>query len=469
MNTTTVAQNLDRWIQDVQRQVRQPRTTLPQQTDGPHVTTGPVYQDSQPFRLSKAVLLALDFRYADQAKHEHHVLDQFRKALLETNAIPHGADSVTTGYWLPMCWEWLPDAVRQHKSIPYVQEVTKSLASQPDPDEWTWLVAKGVIQKTQSAFQDPLGGTLVPPPSFGPVIPLIRPQAALLAAGAQTFPLPPQGRHVRPRITGAPIVQALAENTDTPESDLTTSQMVLSAKKIAGMARISEEALLFTSGTIDAYVRSELERSLGLKLDAFGFYGQGGPTIPAGLTSAAYTGAIINLETDYPTASGIGANGNQLLPQYGDLLPALVGERSFNLDAANAAWIMRPAAFASVMGARADAAVANDRAGPFVDILRRLQDEGPTLWRGRKVVQTTNIRGDRTKGTGTGLSDVFFGLWNHCIVAAYGAIQFTTGYDATSFRQGQTLIRGVMYGDIGFEYPQAYLWYPNVLGMTANL
>lgn len=462
MKAEDVAAALDAAIAQKRRELLAPRPT-------PHVTTGPVYRDSQPFSLAKAILLATGkLDYADSAKHERHVLNEFRRALHETNSLP-GGEGVATSYWLPMNWDWLPDAAKQHKAMPYVQEVFAKSVIQSDPDEYAYYVRKGVIQKTQSAYTDTLGGTLVPPPTMGPVIPLIRPQAALLTAGAQTFPLPPQGRHVRPRITGAPVVMALAEGNDAPESDLTTSQMELSAKKIVGMARISEEALAFTSGTIDAYVKAELERSLGLKLDAFGLYGTGGPTVPAGLTSPAYDGARINFETDYPSASGIGSNGNRLLPQYGDLLPALIGERSFNLDTASAAWIMRPAAFASVIGARADSVSTNDRAGPFVDILRRLADDGPTRWRGYRVVQSTNIRGDRTKGTGSNLSDVFFGLWNHCVVASYGAIQFTTGYDAVAFARGQTLVRGIMYGDVGWEYPQAFLWYPNVLGMTGVL
>jgi len=471
MNAEELAEALDRQIAAKRRQFLAPRPDPARPVVAgqvPHVTTGPVYRDSQPFSLAKAVLLIKDKgEYKDTAKHELYVLEEFRKAINETNSLPHGASAFD--FWLPLNWDWMPDVVRQHKSMSYVTEVFNKSLVQADPDEERWLQRKGIIQKTQSAYQDNLGGTLVPPPTMGPVIPLIRPQAALLAAGAQTFPLPPQGRHVRPRITGAPVVQAVAESQEAPETDLTTSQMELSAKKIAGLARISEEALAFTSGTIDAYTKAELERSLGLKLDAFGFYGTGGPSIPAGLTSAAYTGAVVNFEADYSSASGIGANGNQLLPQYGDLLPALIGERSFNLDATNAAWVMRPGAFASAVGLRADAAVANDRAGPFVDILRRFEDSGPSQWRGRKVVQTTNVRGDRTKGAGTNLSDVFFGLWNHCVVASYGAIQFRTGDDANTLRRGEFLIRGIMYGDIGFEYPQAFLWYPNVLGTTGAL
>lgn len=430
----------------------------------PHVTTGPLGQDTKPFSMAKAMLL-LNRETRDQvahkAKHEQYVLDELR-GMMNATMIPHQASP--TDYWLPMNWDHLPEHVKEHKSYAYVKSVM-STGHPYDPEEARWLVAKGIIAKTQLAYTDTLGGTLVPPPGFGPVIPLIRPQAAVLAAGAKTFPLPPSGRQVMPRITSAPQVVAVAESQAAPETDLTTSQLELSAKKIVGLVRLSVEALMFSSGAIESAVRSELERSLALKLDAYAFYGTGGTNIPSGLTSAAYTGAVINFEANYPSASGIGTNGNRLLPQYGDLLPALVGERSFNLDANEAKWIMRPAAYASVLGRRADAVTANDQAGQFVDWMRRLAEGGPSQWRGYDVVLSTNIRGDRTKGTGTNLSDVFFGIWKHCIVASYGAVQIAQA-DQTAFATSEILVRATMFGDVGYEYPQAYLWYPNVLGPT---
>lgn len=463
--TMRAAKALDRLLEEKKKEVLTPARSVPEAP--PYVTTGPVYQDSKPFSLAKAVLHAvpgLSDLAQQKAKYEGQVLNELRRAVQESGAKPETAS--VGDFWLPWNWDYLPESVREHKACVFAK-AAMSHASVADPDEECWLQRKGIIQKTQSAYIDTLGGTLVPPPAFGPVVPLIRPQAALLVAGAQTFPLPSQGRLVRPRITAPPDVMAVAESQDAPETNLTTSQMELSAKKIAGLVRLSAESLLFTSGVIDQYVRSELERSLGLKLDAYGFYGTGGPSIPAGLTSAAYSGAVIDFETNYPSASGIGANGNRLLPQYGDLLPAFIGERSFNLDSANAKWVMRPAAYASVLGRRADAVTANDQAGQFVDWMRRLAEGGASQWRGYDVVLSTNIRGDRTKGTGTNLSDVFFGLWNHCIVASYGAIQFRQGDDGTSLRRNEVLIMATMFGDIGFEYPQGYLWYKNVLGPTS--
>lgn len=428
----------------------------------PHVTTGPVGRDSQPFSICKALVGHVANQNRENAKFEGDVLSRFRKALIETNSLPPG--STPSAWFLPVNFDHLGESFNSHPDAQYVKSVIAASGQATDPDEERWLIKKGVIYKTQSAYTDTLGGTLVAPPTFGDVIPLIRPQAALLAAGASSFPLPPNGRHVRPRITAAPSVQAVAESQDAPESDLSTDQMELSAKKIAGLVRISEEATNYTSGTVDNYAKQELERSLGLKMDAYGFYGVGGTSIPSGLTSSTYSSAVINVATAYPTGRGIGTNGNTLLPEYGDLLPALIGERSFSMDATTGRWVMRPAAYASAQGVRGDGPVPGDKAGPLVDILRRFSEGAPSQWRGRQVVQTTNIRGDKTKGAGTSLSDAFFGIWQHCVVATYGAVQFRQGDDANTVKRGQFLIRGVMFGDIGFEYPSAFLYLPDIVG-----
>lgn len=424
-------------------------------------------RDSQPFSYTKAMThVILGKGEAGMAKHEADVIEKFSKAVNAAN--PHMSGEHQ--HWLPMNFDMLQESVKDSDEGRYVKAVLEGSGQSSDPDEEEYLIRKGVMyRKTQSAYIDTLGGTLVPPPTMGPVIPLIRPTAALMAAGAQSFPLPPGGRHVRPRITGAPSVKAVAESQAASESNLTTNQMELTARKIAGASRLSKESVAFTSGTMDNYVRAELGRSLGLKIDAYGFYGPGGTSIPNGLTSSTYTGSVINLETDYPGARGIGANGNTLLPQYGDAVPALIGERSFAMDAGSGKWVMRPGAYAAAMGVRADAVTPGDEAGPLVDILKRFSESAPNQWRGKQVVQTTNIRGDYTKAAGTNLQDVFFGLWQHCIVASYGAVAFEDGHDGSSFLKGEYIVLATMYGDIGFEYPTAFLWYPNVMGVTTIL
>jgi hypothetical protein len=38
--------------------------------------------------------------------------------------------------------------------------------------------------------------------------------------------------------------------------------------------------------------------------------------------------------------------------------------------------------------------------------------------------------------------------------------------DQTYASTSEILVRATMFGDVGYEYPQAFLWYKNVLGPT---
>lgn len=430
----------------------------------PFVKSGPFGQDSKRFSITNWLVNGLMGRNPEGAAFEMDAMTKLRKALHETGnrlqAAPGGA------FWLPLSWDMLGDEVNQHKDATYCKSVLAASGGTYDPDEAEWLARKGwVSRKAMSAYTDATGGTLVAPPAMGEVIPFIRPNAAFLAAGAKSVALPPQGRLVRPRITSATIAEALGEAQATPESDVSTDEMVLQAKKIAGAVRINEEATAFTSSTIDNLMQADLGRTLGLKMDAYAFYGPGGTAIPAGLTSATYASAIVDIATTYSTAAGIGANGNDLLPEYGDRIPTLIEERSFGVDSdEGGAWIMRPAALSRARSLRTDGTVPGDGQGPYVELLKKFGDAGPVQFGGRRVVKTTNLKNNLTKGAATDLSDVFYGLWKYAVMATYGALQFSQGHDGNTFLNGQYLIRSLMWGDVGFEYPQAFAWYTKVKG-----
>lgn len=426
---------------------------------------------AKPFSMHRFMNMLVEGDHS-RAPHEVEVLGMYKKALEDTGC---GLEGQLTGYWLPTNFDThggrLVASTKAENAINYVKAVFENTRPAYDPEEAQWLKRNRYVKAdlAQSAYTDSLGGSLVAPPLQGDPIPFIRPQAAFLAAGVQAMTLPPNGRFVRPRITSAPTVVPLGESQTTPLSNLGTDQMTLTAKKISGGVILTEEGTAFTSGTLDNIAQGELGRSLGLLLDQLAFYGQGGTQVPAGLCSNDYAGQVTNIETSYGGIKGVGPNGNQLLPQYGDFFPTIIAEKSFNVDATTGCWVLRPGAYATAVGLRGDSVTANDQAGPMVDILRRFGESSPTMWRGRRVVQTTNIANARTKGnSGATLQDVFFGIWQYAIFASYGAIQFQQGHNANTFLKGQVIIRGTMFGDVGFEYPSGFLWYPNCLPLSNN-
>ena len=436
----------------------------------PAVLTEGVRGD-RPFSMYNFLMKGLPSGNYESCQMEREVCKQFKEALIRSNSM---ITESTNGLWLPTNLSGFGGALDNpsvDKEMRFVKSAMASAMSQEtDPDEIQWMENRGYIRKAVSAYQDNLGGTLVAPPTMGPVNELIRPEAAALAAGATSIPLPPSGRYVEPRITGAPGVNAVGEGQLAVISDLTTDQIEMVAKKFVGAVSITDEATLFTSGSLDNYARSELNRSLGLKIDAYAFYGTGGDKIPSGITSAQYINQIIAFHNlTGPVPRGVQTNGNVLLPEYGDIFEGLVADRSFGLDGNEGAWVMRPITFAAAAAYRADSVTAGDRAGPKVDILRRFNEAMPTMWGQRKVIRSTNILGTGTKGTGTGLGDVFYAIWKYMLIGTYGAVNFREGVVNDNLLRGLKTVTATMYGDIALRHPGAFGYYTQVLGANGML
>jgi len=117
---------------------------------------------------------------------------------------------------------------------------------------------------------DTSGGTLIPAPAQGELIELLRNKAALMAAGARVIPMPAQGSTSLPKQTGASTAYWVGENTTITASDLTTGNLLLRAKKLAGLMAIPNELFRYSSPAADAVCREDLVQVLQLAMDLAG-------------------------------------------------------------------------------------------------------------------------------------------------------------------------------------------------------
>ena len=115
----------------------------------------------------------------------------------------------------------------------------------------------------------------------------------------------------------------------------------------------------------------------------------------------------------------------------------------------------------AIAGRRADAVTAGDNSGVFVQSLTRiLGDAIGKEWCGHEVVQSSQVRNTETKGGGTGLTDLWGGVWNELLMGLYGAIEFVSNpMGDTAFLQDQTLIRGILHCDSVPRYSGAFSVY----------
>lgn len=432
--------------------------------NAPFVTTGPVGRDSEGFSLLKAVGAARGFIERDQAKAELDACAKFEKALRDTRTDPDKREPGSI--MIPFAMNHLPSQTAKHEGAVLMKAMWEAGVAGFDPDEALWLarrLQKATYQKTAMSYlQDTIGGSLVPAPVQGELIELVRPRECLMAAGATSVPIPANGRITWPRQTGATSFYWVGENTAVAESNPTTGQVAMQARKGGVLTRVPNELFKFASVAADGLIRTDMAKSIALGIDYAGLYGSGSASQPKGLTLYTGTNEVIDYAGQTPAPKGVGAQGNTLRPEDAYRMIGLLEDRNFEFKG----WIMRPTVANNAMGYRADAAAPADAAGQFVQAMMRAAGEKMpgTSYGGYPVTKSAVVKNTQAKGNATNLSDVFGGQWDELLVGTYGAVEIASSVHGDStFPQDQTLIRALVFTDVVPRHEGAFVWYKQVL------
>lgn len=427
----------------------------------PTIRKGENILTNRPFSMLR-MFGALAGRFErDEAKLELDLLTNFRKALDDTNCTPAGKEPKSVLY--PGSRPCLPHDAAHHPATSELLAASGRTMAQADPDEMEWMGKRlggrfeksyepGYVKTAMSYLTDLTGGAMVAPPEMGEIIPLMRNQSAVDRAGARMVPLPPQGKWVAPRVATASTGYWIGENTSISQSNPTLGQAEMQAKKLGVLILVPNELFKYASVSADAMLREDMAKTLALGYDYACLYGTSGAQ-PKGLIY--YTGSDEVL--DY-TASTVGTDGNTLNPQDGYLMSAAIEDRNFDLN--NWKWIMRPKMWGKIASFRSSsgAVTTADQLGLFVqDLTRTLGAGAPAQWCGYPVVRSAQVRNTLTKGGGTGLTEIFGGVWNEFLQGMYGAVEFATATQGdTMFAQDQTMIRGILHCDSVPRYSGAF-------------
>lgn len=420
---------------------------------------------SRGFRLIKAIGLKIGRLQPEECQPEVEAINAFETAMKENGCYPR--DSSLYGFQMPMAGDLLVDELRYHKAYKAFTDSWKAGMGDIDLDEIRHLAAKNksannAVYKTAMSFLDSLtGGTLVAAPVQGELIELIRPREVLMAAGCTVVPLPPNGRISYPRQISATTMYWVGENTAVTESNPQTGQVNMQARKGGVLVRVPNELFRYSSVAADAMIRNDAAKTLALGIDYAGLYGTGSLQ-PKGLIQYTDTNQLIDYAGQSPAPKGVATDGNRLRPEDGYRMIGLLEDRNFEMSG----WIMRPSMANNILGYRADAASPGDAAGNFVQSLMRATAERFPMdqWHGYKVTKSAVVRGDQTKGSGTSLTEVFFGQWEHLLLGMHGAVEFAQATQGdTTFPADQTLIRALVHVDVVPRYEGAFGYYKQLL------
>lgn len=414
----------------------------------PFVRKGEDVMSSRGYMFSRLAGLATKKLDRDQCKLELAMSEKLEKEYGERGLF---AKTEKDSVLVPLSSELMQEAGAEGLCKD-VRELLFAGVAGADPGEMRHL-----RRKTMSWLDAGNLAELVPYPVMGEPIEFLRNQEVFMALGAKTVPFPAGGRMTWPRFTGSTTGYWLGtgtSNREITESELTTGDLVLQAKKLGAVVQLSNELLRFPSVSVEAVVRADILKTLALKMDRAFLDGEGSMFEPKGIIK--YDNIIAY------TAGDEGVNGNRLLPE--DVLQIIAAVEENNIDFTG--WVGRAKMYAGLSNARADAVVAGDKRGAFLfNMLREMEPqkssaeqpakgslEGYPFHKSNQIVKT------RAKGGSSDLTYLLGGNFGMYMIALSGVMEFAVATQGTIFRNDQSEIRCITWCDGAPRYEEAFVW-----------
>ena len=287
-----------------------------------------------------------------------------------------------------------------------------------------------------------IGGYIVPTIYIAQLIELLTAESVVASMGA-TILSGLNGSPVQiPRQSGGTTAFWVGENAAITESNITLEQLALTPKKVGVLVKLSNTLIKLSNPSAEALVRRDIARSLALMIDYSALRGLGTANQPKG----------INLTTDINTVA-IGVNGGALT--YDHLI-----DMEYELAVDNAlrgrlGYIFHPAIRRNLLK-RKIAQYSGQTDGQY--IASPTTEANFQSWLGYPYKMTTQIPINLVKsGSGTVLTEVYFGNWEELIIGQWGGMEMMASQETSdSFEKDQTWVRVLQELDIAVRHPQSF-------------
>lgn len=272
----------------------------------------------------------------------------------------------------------------------------------------------------------------------GSFIDLLRNKARVFGLGAQMLS-GLVGNIDIPRQKAAGQTYWVGEGGTLSQTGGAFDKVSLTPKHIGALSVITRNMLQQTTPDVEMLARADLLTTVALGLDATALYGSGTSFQPLGIANQAGIGSVIG-----------GTNGGAITID--NLIDMETFVASNNADSDNMAYLTN----AKVVGA-----------------LKKLKSTtGEYLWsnsplgqrtgtpgeiNGYTVARSNQARSNLTKGTGTNLSEVFFGDWSQLLVGEWGVVEILPNpYAPGIYEQGGVELRVLQTVDIAVRHAQSF-------------
>ena len=231
------------------------------------------------------------------------------------------------------------------------------------------------------------------------------------------------------------------ETTEITQSESTFSQVSLTPRTVGALSKITRQMSLQSSISMDAFIRQDLTNALSQTIDKAVFYGSGASGEPRGIKNVSGIGSV-----------AIGTNGGAVDP---DKIIDLTTSILSNNITGNISLVTNSKVLGALMKLRESGST-----GAYLWVNNA--DTGavssmPGSFRGFPVYRSNQILSNLTKGSGTGLSEIYAGVFSDVIVGTWGpSIELAIGTVGNEFASAVRTVRALTSLDMVVRHPQSF-------------
>ena len=237
-------------------------------------------------------------------------------------------------------------------------------------------------------------------------------------------------------------------NLATDTSPITETQgtydfIEFSPHGIGALSKITKQ-LSYQVPQAESFIRNDLMREIGLRLDQQFFYGSGSGGQVQGLIG------LSGVNTVASSANGDNVNAEMLI----------AGEAAINNQnvMGQAMAIVNTATWGALKALR-EGSGRNNGAYLWTESRDNSSNFAVASFRGIPIVKSNMLLGNRSKGTGRNLSDFLMGVFNYAYFANWGpGLVFERGWSGTDFDNNVESVKMTTYVDFQYKHLDAFYY-----------
>lgn len=287
------------------------------------------------------------------------------------------------------------------------------------------------------------GGYAIPPQAIMDVIERLYANTTLVKAGAR-FMRGLTGSPVYiPRHSGSTTAYWIGEGDAITNSKITDQQVSMTPKECAALVVVQNKLLELAASNpaIENLIVSDLEMQIALAVDIAGLRGAGSSSEPRGIANTS----LINTLT-------LGADGDYF--DFDDVIDMEGALDDDNALRGKLAFITHGKIKRKLKKTKI-AQYSGDTGGQYVVFPMSEMNLKDAL--GYEMLTTSQLPTNLTKGSGTALSEVYFGNWDDLIIGQWGGLDIARSDSAgEAFERNQTKIRLIQMIDTCVRHAESF-------------